>query len=301
MARKKVTGSDIKGVIPALVTPFTKQDKVDLKGIETITRYLVYNGVHALMPVGGTGEFPSLLREEKRDVVAAVARAARGRVPVVAGTAACSTREVILLSNEAHAAGADAVIITAPYYFKLPAQSLYEHYVTVARNVDCPVVVYNNPLYTGNPMGPALLAKLMRVPNIIGVKNSSADMGEFSEMLRLSPSGRSLCTGIDSQFYPALCVGASGLYSTAACVMPKQMVELYDLTLAGRHRAARALNRKLQALNIFLEYDPGYVAPAKEALNMLGLPGGCLRAPLPKLTAAEKAGVRKALKQIGLL
>ena len=215
-----ITAKEIKGVIPALVTPFTRQDKVDLKGIETITRHLVHHGVHALMPVGGTGEFPSLLREEKRDVIAAVAGAAKKTVPVIAGTAACSTREVIILSNEAQRAGADAVIVTAPYYFKLPAPSLFAHYADVARNVACPVIVYNNPLYTGNPMGPELLARLLRVKNIIGVKNSSPDMGEFIEMVRLSPKGRSLCTGIDSQFYPALCIGAVGLYSTAACVMP---------------------------------------------------------------------------------
>ena len=99
-----ISGSEVKGVIPALVTPFTKSDEVDLKAVEAIAKFLVANGVHALMPVGGTGEFPSLLREEKRDVVAAVARAAKGKVPIIPGTAACSTREVILLSNEAHAA-----------------------------------------------------------------------------------------------------------------------------------------------------------------------------------------------------
>jgi 4-hydroxy-tetrahydrodipicolinate synthase len=296
-----LSASDVKGVIPALVTPFTKSDEVDLKGVETITRFLVENGVHALMPVGGTGEFPSLLREEKRDVVAAVARVAKGKIPIVVGTAACSTREVILLSNEAHAAGADAVIVTAPYYFKLPEESLVEHYTTVARNVDCPVVVYNNPLYTGNPMSPQLLARLMSVKNLIGVKNSSPDMGQLIEMIRLSPPGKSLCTGIDSQFYAALCIGASGLYSTAACVLPAQMVKLYDLTMAGKHAEALALNMKLQALNKFLEYDPGYVAPAKEALNLLGLPGGFLRAPLPQLTAEEKSGVKTALKAVGAL
>lgn len=147
-----VSASDVRGVIPALVTPFTKKDEVDLKGVEAITKYLVENGVHALMPVGGTGEFPSLLREEKRDVIAAVARVAKGKVPIVAGTAACSTREVILLSNDAFQAGADAVIVTAPYYFKLPEASLVRHYTTVAANIGCPLVVYNNPLYTGNPM-----------------------------------------------------------------------------------------------------------------------------------------------------
>ncbi|HEY9593654.1 MAG TPA: dihydrodipicolinate synthase family protein, partial [Spirochaetia bacterium] len=168
-----VSGTDIKGVFPALVTPFTKKDEVDLKGVEKITKFLVEKGVHALMPVGGTGEFPSLLREEKRDVVAAVAKVAKGRIPIIPGTAACSTREVIILSNEAFDAGADAVIVTAPYYFKLSDESLIQHYTTVAKNVNGPVVVYNNPLYTGNPMSPQVLAKLMTVKNIIGVKNSS--------------------------------------------------------------------------------------------------------------------------------
>ena len=296
-----VSGTDVRGVIPALVTPFTKKDEVDLKGVEAITRYLVENGVHALMPVGGTGEFPSLLREEKRDVIAAVARVAKGKVPIVAGTAACSTREVILLSNDAFQAGADAVIVTAPYYFKLPEASLVQHYTTVAAGIGCPLVVYNNPLYTGNPMGPELLARLMGVKNVIGVKNSSPDMGQLVEMIRLSPKGRSLCTGIDSQFYPALCVGATGLYSTAAGIVPAQMVKLYDLAVQGKHAEALALSMKLQALNRFLEYDPGYVAPAKEALNLLGLPGGYLRGPLPELTADEKAGVKAALKIIGAL
>jgi 4-hydroxy-tetrahydrodipicolinate synthase len=296
-----LSGTDVRGVIPALVTPFTRDDEVDLKGVEAITRYLVDGGVHALMPVGGTGEFPSLSREEKRDVIAAVARVAKGKVPIVAGTAACSTREVILLSNDAHAAGADAVIVTAPYYFKLPEESLVQHYTTVAQSIGCPLVVYNNPLYTGNPMGPQLLAKLMSVKNVIGVKNSSPDMGQLIEMIRLSPKGKSLCTGIDSQFYPALCVGASGLYSTAAGVAPAAMVKLYDLAMKGKHAEALALNMQLQALNKYLEYDPGYVAPAKEALNLLGLPGGYLRAPLPQLTSEEKAGVKAALKTIGLL
>jgi 4-hydroxy-tetrahydrodipicolinate synthase len=294
-------GIDVRGVIPALVTPFTEKDEVDLKGVEKIARFLVDSGVHALMPVGGTGEFPHLMREEKRDVVAAVAQAAKGKIPIIPGTAACSTKEVILLSNEAHEAGADAVIVTAPYYFRLPESSLVEHYETVARNISCPLIVYNNPLYTGNPLSPEIIARLMGVKNVIGVKQSCTDMGQLVEMIRLSPRGQSLCTGIDSQFYPALCLGAVGIYSTAVCIVPVQMVELYNLFVAGRHAEAIALHMKLQALNKFLEYDPGYVAPAKEALNLLGLPGGHLRRPMPDLTPDEKVKVRKALVDLGAL
>lgn len=294
-------GGDIKGVIPALVTPFTDRDTVDLAGVEKIARFLVDSGVHALMPVGGTGEFPHLLREEKRDVVAAVAKAAKGKIPIIPGTAACSTKEVILLSNDAFEAGADAVIVTAPYYFRLPETSLVEHYETVARNIGCPLIVYNNPLYTGNPLSPQVIARLMSAKNVIGVKQSCTDMGQLVEMIRLSPKGKSLCTGIDSQFYPALCVGAVGIYSTAACVIPKQMVKLYDLFVTGKHAEAISLHLNLQALNKFLEYDPGYVAPAKEALNLLGLPGGKLRRPMPDLTADEKVMIKQALVEVGAL
>jgi len=294
-------GKDIKGVIPALVTPFDKNDRVDLKAVEKITEFLVSNGVHALMPVGGTGEFPNLLREEKRDVVKAVASVAKGKIPIVPGTAACSTKEVIMLSNDAYEAGADAVIATAPYYFRLPESSLIEHYKTVAANISCPLIVYNNPLYTGNNMNPELIAGLMNEKNIIGVKQSNSDMGQLVELLRLAPKGLSLCTGIDSQFYPALCVGAVGIYSTAAGIIPAQMVELYNLFKAGKHAEALELHMKLQVLNKYLEYDPGYVAPAKEALNLLGLPGGYLRSPLPELTPEEKKGIKSSLKEIGVL
>lgn len=294
-------GSTVRGVIPALVTPFTKNDEVDLKGIEKITQFLVDSGVHAIMPVGGTGEFPSLLREEKRDVVAAVAGVAKGKIPIVPGTAACSTREVILLSNDAHEAGADAVIVTAPYYFKLSDTSLRVHYTTIGQNIDCPLVVYNNPLYTGNPMSPGLIAELLRQENVMGVKQSSPDMGQLVELIRLSPPGKSLCTGIDSQFLAALSMGAVGVYSTAACVIPKQMVKLYTLFLEHKYDEALELHMKLQTLNRYLEYDPGYVAPAKEALNMMGLPGGELRNPLPELTTEERAGIKAALNEIGVL
>ncbi len=296
-----VSAQDVKGVFPAVVTPFDRNDRVDLKGLEQIVQFLVDNKVHALMPVGGTGEFAHLLREEKRDVILAVARVAKGKVPIIAGTAACSTREVILLSNEAQEAGADAVIATPPYYFKLPEASIREHFRAVAAHIGCPLVVYNNPLYTGNSMSPQLLAELMGLQNVIGLKQSQADMGQLVEVLRLSPSGRSVCTGIDSQFYPALCMGAGGIYSTAACVIPARMVQLYELFRAGRHAEALALHMRLQALNRYLEYDPGYVAPAKEALNLMGLPGGSSRAPMPALSVEEKAGLKKALKEVGAL
>jgi 4-hydroxy-tetrahydrodipicolinate synthase len=293
--------SGFGGVIPAVATAFTARDEVDADGIARLVEHVIGGGVHAVMVTGGTGEFPHLLREEKRDVIAAAARAARGRVPVIAGTAACGTREAIALAEDAREAGADAVIVTPPYYFRLPEESLYDHFATLAAASPLPVVVYNNPLYTGNPLSPQLIARLAELPNIVGLKQSEDDLGQLVEVLRLAPARCVISTGIDSQFYPALCAGAAGIYSTAACIAPREVVAVYDAFQAGDHAQALECHRRLQPLNHFLEYDPGYVTPCKVALEMLGLPAGPARKPSPALSEEDRRGLREALKGLGLV
>ena len=291
----------LRGVYPAIVTPFTADDRVDEAALARVTDYVIEGGVHAIMSTGGTGEFPHLDRQERQRATEIIVCQARSRVPIIAGTAGASTREVIHLSQDAQVAGASAVILTPPYYFQLPASSLVEHFRLVASEIDIPVVVYNNPLYTGNNLTPGNIADLSSDSRIIGCKQSNADMGQLVEVLRLAPPTFSVNTGIDSQFYPALCVGARGIFSTAASLIPRQMVEIYRLTMRGEHDAARALHMKVQVLNRFLEYDPGYVAPCKEALEMLGIRVGSPRKPMPALTEAERAGVRAALKELELI
>lgn len=295
-----LTADALGGVIPAIVTPFNASDEVDEPALRHIASHVLQHGVHGIMTTGGTGEFPHLSREEKRTVTAIVVDEVGGRVPVIAGTAACSTREAIALSEDAQAVGADAVIVTAPYYFGLPPSSLEGHYRELAEAVDIPIVVYNNPLYTGNNLSPALLSRLAEVDGIVGLKQSNDNLGELVEVIRLARERMSVCTGIDSQFYPALCAGARGVFSTAANVMPAQMVQVYELTVSGRHDEARELHLRLQVLNRLLEYDPGYVSPCKEALAMMGMPAGRVRPPLPDLSDEERQELRKALKQLGL-
>ena len=164
------------------------------------------------------------------------------------------------------------------------------------------MVVYNNPLYTGNPMGPGLIASLMEVEGVTGLKQSADDLGQLVEALRLAEgSGRSLCTGIDSQFYAALSVGAQGIFSTAAAIVPAQIVALWDRFQAGDHEGALAQHRMLQPLNRFLEYDPGYVSPTKEALEMMGISCGPVRRPLPDFPESERPALRDALTALGAL
>ena len=296
-----LTAATLRGVYSAIVTPFRADETIDEPALRKQTEYVVENGCHAIMATGGTGEFPHMSREERKQATAIIVDQAGGRIPVIGGTAGCSTREAIFLSQDAQEVGAAAVILTPTYYFKIPEAGLRQHFIDVANAVDVPVIVYNNPLYTGNPLSPALIADILRHPNVIGSKQSQDDMGHLVETLRITGDDVSVNTGIDSQFYPALCVGAKGIFSTASCVIPRLMVDIYEHFVAGRHEEARELHMKVQVLNRFLEYDPGYVAPAKEALEMLGIPCGAPRRPLPSLTAEQRAGLRGALRELWLL
>ncbi len=298
-----LTAEGLHGVIPAIPTPFTADGRaVDETALRRITRHVVDAGVHAIMTTGGTGEFVHLSREERRRVTTIVAEESAGVAPVIAGTAACSTWEALVLTEDAASAGAAAAILTPPFYFRIPDDMLHAHFEDVAAAASVPIVVYNNPLYTGNNLPPALIAALLELPNVIGLKQSNDDLGQLVESLRLAAgSGRSLCTGIDSQFYAALAVGARGIFSTAAAIVPSQMVRLYALVRDGDHAGALAQHELLQPLNRFLEYDPGYVSPTKEALEMMGISCGPVRRPLPDFPDDERSALRDALAALGAL
>lgn len=291
------------GVIPAIPTPFTEDgSEVDVEALRRIVRHVVDGGVHGIMTTGGTGEFPHLSREERRLVIEVIVSEAAGSVTIFAGTSACATWEAIELTRDAAAAGADAAILVPPFYFGIPDDMLYGFFADVAGAGVLPVVVYNNPLYTGNPLSPTLIAELMQLDGVVGLKQSEDDLGQLVEAIRLAEgSGRNLCTGIDSQFYAALSIGARGIYSTAASIVPAQMVRLWDLVQEGDHDGALAQHTALQPLNRFLEYDPGYVSPTKEALKMLGLDCGPVRRPLPDFPEAERPALRDALAGLGVL
>jgi 4-hydroxy-tetrahydrodipicolinate synthase len=292
-----------QGVIPAIPTPFTEDGRqVDIDALRRVVRHVVDGGVHGIMTTGGTGEFPHLSRDERHLVAEVVAAETAGAATIFAGTSACSTWEAVELTRDAAEAGADAAILVPPFYFGIPDEMLYGFFADVAGAGILPVVVYNNPLYTGNNLSPALIAELMEVEGIVGLKQSQDDLGQLVEVLRLAEhTGRGLCTGIDSQFYAALCVGAQGIFSTAASIVPASLVRLWDLVQEGNHEAALAQHQALQPLNRFLEYDPGYVSPTKEALRMLGLDCGPVRRPLPDFPDSERPALQEALAGLGVL
>ncbi len=295
----------LRGVVPAIVTPFDREARVDVGVLEHLTEHLVSSGVHAIMATGGTGEFPNLRPEERRVVLEAVTRATGGRVPVIAGTAACSLDQTFELASDAAEAGCDAIITVPPFYFPLPEAALEEFFLGLADTTPLPLFVYNNPLYTGNPLSPDLIARLLRHPRVAGLKQSASDLGQLVDVLYrvrvVERTTKAILTGIDSQIAAACAVGADGVFSTAAGIVPRQVVELWESIDSGKVEDARARQLELQPLNRFLEYDPGYVAPAKEALQMMGFEVGEGRAPLPGLADEERVSLRRALEELGAL
>ena len=297
--------AELRGVIPAIVTPFGAGGEMDHGVLETLTARLVSGGVHAIMATGGTGEFPHLEPDERVAVLRTIAGAVDRRVPVIAGTAACELGQTLRLAEQAADAGADAIISVPPYYFPLPDCALADYFTRLAERSPLPLYLYNNPLYTGNRLRPELIVELLELPNVIGLKQSESDLGQLVEIVHQARVVRGLrtglFTGIDSQLAGALASGADGVFSTAAGIVPEHVVALFDAAERGDVAGARALQLQLQPLNRFLEYDPGYVAPAKEALTMIGLDVGDPRPPLPLLDERQRANLRGALLALGAI
>jgi 4-hydroxy-tetrahydrodipicolinate synthase len=297
----KLNSHSFKGVIAAIPTPFDKKDEIDTIPLKKLTSHLVKSGIHGIMTCGGTGEFPHLLPTEKDKVNEAVVEEVAGKIPVIACTTACSVKETIMNTERAKELGVDAAIIVQPYYFPLSESSLYQYYHSIAKAVDMPIVIYNNPGYTKNNIRPELMTKISSIDGVIGVKQSQYDISQTFEMIRAIGNRLPILTGIDSQFLQVLMIGGRGIFSTAATVIPEQMIAIYDAVQEGDPKKALEIQSEIQILNRFFEYDPGYVAPCKEALAMMGMPVGNARPPLPPLTSDERDRLRAALKTLNLI
>jgi 4-hydroxy-tetrahydrodipicolinate synthase len=205
-----LTAEKLRGIVPAMVTPFTPDDEVDVEGLKKLTENLIECGIHGIMTTGGNGEFPHLLPDERRKVLEVVLDETNGRVPVIACTTACSTRETILYTKHARDTGADAAIVVQPYYYKLPDAQIFEYYQRIAAETDLPIVVYNNPGYTGNAIPPSLMVRILTLDGVIGLKQSEYDISQTLEIIRQVGYKVSIMTGIDSQVFPILCIGGRG-------------------------------------------------------------------------------------------
>lgn len=286
-------------VVTAMATPFLPDGGLDLPGAERLADHLVANGSDGIVVSGSTGEAPTLRREEKDALVRAVVGAVGGRASVICGTGTYDTAESIDLTRMATAAGADGVLLVAPYYNRPPQRGLVEHFRAVAAATPLPAMLYNVPGRTATRIDHATLLTLLATDSIVAVKDSTGDLQAASRLAAAMPTGKDLYCGDDWAALAMACLGAVGVVSVASHVVGPSIARMFALVEAGRIPEARAIHRELTPVfdALFVTSNP---IPLKAALAALGLPGGAPRPPLVPATAEERAVVEEALRGVGL-
>jgi 4-hydroxy-tetrahydrodipicolinate synthase len=287
------------GAIVAIVTPF-KNGKVDEEAFRQLIEEQIAAGTDGIVPCGTTGESTTLSHEEHDRVVEITIDAVKKRVPVIAGTGSNSTAEALRLTKHAWEAGADGALLVCPYYNRPTQEGLYLHYRTVAEKVPIPIIVYNIASRTGTNMFTETLARLAKIPNIVGVKEASGSIKQMSDVIHMCGPDFDVLSGDDIFTLPLLALGGKGVISTVSNVVPGDMAGLVDAFLAGDLEKARAFHFRMSPLidAIFIETNP---IPVKTALAMMGKIDGELRLPLCPMTEKNEAVLKKVMQEYGLI
>jgi len=287
------------GVGTALITPFTKNGDVDEKAVRRLANRQIEAGVHFLVPVGTTGESPTLSPEERRRVVELVVEEAEGRVMVLAGAGGYDTQEVIRSVAEMQAAGANGILSVTPYYNRPSQEGLYQHYRAIAQSTDLPIVVYNVPGRTGCNVEPATLARLAAIPNIVGVKEASGNMTQYADICRAVPSDFIVLSGDDPLALPLMAIGGHGIICVTSNEAPAEMVQMIEAAERGDFAGARVWFRKLMPLFQvnFIEANP---MPVKFAMAAMGLCEEVFRLPMVPPRPASQEKILAVLKAFGM-
>ena len=259
----------IHGSMVALVTPMTPDGAVDWEAYGRLIEWHIASGTDGIVTMGTTGESPTLDVDEHNEVVSFTVKTVAGRVPVIAGTGGNSTAEAIALTQHARDVGADVSLQVVPYYNKPTQEGLYQHFKTICSEVSMPVILYNVPGRTGCNMLPPTVARIARdVPDVVGIKEATADLIHVSDLVEQCPEGFQILSGDDFTVLPHIAVGGCGVISVTANVAPKLMADLCKATLAGDMDEARRLHFKLMPINraMFLETNP---IPVKTAVCMM--------------------------------
>ena len=284
------------GAITAMVTPF-RDGKLDEARLREQIEFQIKGGIDGLVPVGTTGESPTLDFPEHERVIALTVEVAKGRIPVIAGTGGNSTAEAIALTRFAKSAGASACLSVVPYYNKPTQEGMYRHFRTIAESVDLPVLLYNVPSRTVGDLATDTVLRLAEIPGIAGIKDATSDLVRLVDLQRRLPAGRefALYSGNDDTALAFMLLGGHGVVSVSANVVPKQVANMCKAALAGDLATARRLNAQLANLNarLFVEANP---IPVKWALAEMGLIHNELRLPLTPLSPQHHDAVRRALR-----
>ncbi|AFK18825.1 4-hydroxy-tetrahydrodipicolinate synthase [Haloferax mediterranei ATCC 33500] len=292
-----MTTFDLRGVYPAMTTPFDEDGSIDFQQLQSDVRRLEAAGVDGLVPVGSTGESATLTHDEHVEVVEAVVEAVED-IPVIAGSGSNSTREALELSRRSADAGADALLLISPYYNKPEQAGLIEHYRTIADEVDLPQIVYNVPGRTGSNILPETVATLAEHPNIVGYKAASGDLGQISQVVEYTrEEDFAVLSGDDGLTLQTLAVGGVGTISVVGNIEPARTGAMVHSALQGDYERARDIHHELGPLcrYLFVETNP---IPVKEAMEIRGYGPARLRPPLTRLTDEHTEELRRILDEL---
>ncbi|MAD57684.1 MAG: 4-hydroxy-tetrahydrodipicolinate synthase [Porticoccus sp.] len=291
----------ITGSIVALVTPMVPDSlEVDWVRLKSLVEWHIHQGTNAIVAVGTTGESPTLDVQEHMATIAAIVEDSSGRIPIIAGTGANSTKEAIEWTRRAQESGADACLLVAPYYNKPTQEGLYLHYKSIADAVDIPQILYNVPGRTACDMLPDTVSRLAVIENIVGIKDATGDLQRGKKLIEVCPSDFAIYSGDDATALDLILLGGHGNVSVTANLAPKLMAEMCRLARSGEKKEARKINKFLEPLHdaLFLESNP---IPVKWAVAEMGLIQHGIRLPLTELSSDLKVKVREAMKSAELL
>ncbi len=289
----------LKGSMPALITPF-KNGAVDLEGLKALVEWHIAEGSHGLVPVGTTGESPTLSHEEHEAVVSAVVEAAAGRIPIVAGAGSNNTAESLRFMHHAKDVGASAALVVTPYYNKPTQEGLIAHFKTLHDACDLPIVIYNIPGRSVVDMSPETMGELAKLPRIIGVKDATGDLARVCQQRITCGPDFLQISGEDATAHGFNAQGGIGCISVTANVAPALCAQLQEACLAGDYSAALTLQDRLMPLHQAIFTEPGLVG-AKYGLSLLGRCEDSVRLPLTPLSDLTKALIEQAMEHAALL
>jgi 4-hydroxy-tetrahydrodipicolinate synthase len=286
-----------RGSIVALATPFLNGN-VDEKRLGDLVEFHIANGTNAIVSCGTTGESATLSHDEDHALTEFVIKKVNKRIPIIAGTGSNNTTEALFLTEEAKKDGADAALIVVPYYNKPTQEGMYQHYRKIAESVDIPIILYNVPGRTGVNMLPETVVRLSKIPGIVAIKEASGTVDNTMNILRAIPDFTVL-SGDDALTYPMMALGARGVISVAANIIPSKVAAMCKLMLEGNFYEAR--NIHYECLNLFgaMFYESNPI-PVKAALHMMGLIGEEVRMPLTTISDANRERLRKVMQEAGI-
>ncbi|MCL2319747.1 MAG: 4-hydroxy-tetrahydrodipicolinate synthase [Treponema sp.] len=290
-----------KGILPAMITPLTKEGKVNYRALRKLIDFLIDGGVHGIFAIGTTGEFYALTNAEYQEILEVTIDQVKGRVPVYAGANSIGTRESIALAKIAEKAGVNALSALTPYFITVTQNELYNHFAAIAGSTSLPIILYDNSPKTHLSIKPATIEKLAKIPNIVGIKDSSGDLTNTADIInRTRGMDFGVMMGRDSLIHAGLAYGTSGAVAATANVAPKLVSDIYNKYMAGD--IAGSLEDQYRLVPLRIAFTLGsFPTVIKEALELLGIEAGPCAAPTGPMTPEEKDQLKKILKEMKLI